>query len=78
MARWQGGDSEYDVEGRYQEWVLPVEVLEDLWAAAGKSKFFKRPVRGILKNSKQTIEVGWASVVREPLRRTAYAQQRKV
>ena len=34
MARWRGEDSEYDVEGRYQEWVLPVEVLEDLWAAA--------------------------------------------
>ena len=29
-----GEDSEHDVEGRYQEWVLPVEVLEDLWAAA--------------------------------------------
>ena len=34
MARWRGEDSEHDVEGRYQEWVLPVEVLEDLWAAA--------------------------------------------
>ena len=34
MARWRGEDSEYDVEGRYQELVLPVEVLEDLWAAA--------------------------------------------
>lgn len=34
MARWRGEDSEYDVEGRYQEWVLPVWVLEDLWAAA--------------------------------------------
>lgn len=34
MARWRGEDSEYDVEGRYQEWVLPLEVLEDLWAAA--------------------------------------------
>ncbi len=33
-ARWRGEDSEYDVEGRYQEWVLPLEVLEDLWAAA--------------------------------------------
>ena len=31
MARWRGEDSEHDVEGRYQEWVLPVEVLEDLW-----------------------------------------------
>lgn len=34
MARWRGEDSEYDVEGRYQEWVLPLEVLEDLLAAA--------------------------------------------
>lgn len=34
MRKWRGEDSEQDAEGEYREWSVPLEVIEDLWAAA--------------------------------------------
>lgn len=34
MRKWRGEDSEQDAEGEYGEWSVPLEVIEDLWAAA--------------------------------------------
>ena len=34
MRKWRGADSEQDAEGEYREWSVPLEVIEDLWAAA--------------------------------------------
>lgn len=34
MRKWRGEDSEQDAEGEYREWRVPLEVIEDLWAAA--------------------------------------------
>lgn len=34
MRKWRGKDSEQDAEGKYREWSVPLEVIEDLWAAA--------------------------------------------